>query len=61
MENTTSVSWGEWIYFFTVLILVGGVCITCLVARRRSRNRFTGLPTPPKRRRARGPLRSHGP
>ena len=59
--NTTPVSWGEWIYFATVLVLVGAVGVTCLVAGRRYRNRFTGLPTPPKRRRARGPLGSDGP
>jgi len=59
--NTTPVSWGEWIYFAAVLVLVGAGGVTCLVAGRRYRNRFTGLPTPPKRRRARGPLRSDGP
>jgi hypothetical protein len=59
--DTSTASWGEWIYFWTVLVLAGGIVGACLVARRRSRNRFTGRPRPLKRRRARGPLKSHGP
>jgi hypothetical protein len=56
-----AVSLGEWIYFWAVLLLTGGIAGTVVVAGRRYRNRFTGLPTRAKRRRARGPLRYRGP
>ena len=52
---------GEWIFFALVLIITLGVLTVGEVIDRWHRNPATGLRRPLKRRRARGPLKSHGP
>jgi hypothetical protein len=61
MMDAGHASAGEWIYFVGVLIIVVGVLIVYVVSDRRHRNPATGLRRRLKGRRARGPLKSHGP
>jgi ABC-type amino acid transport system permease subunit len=52
---------GEWIFLVAVLMIVVAIFTVYVWADRRYRNPATGLRRRAKRRRARGPLRSHGP
>jgi hypothetical protein len=52
---------GEWIVLIAVLMIVVGVLTVYVWADRRYRDPATGLRRRVKRRRARGPLKSHGP